>query len=108
MRYYPFGTAAAFLIIVGLFALLASCGDAEQGTPDPTAPVVEIECGGSACTILVWEADDITTWRDGALYWFEDTVPPGRRYTNRDERPEHSLSVEACNEYGCTISVVIL
>lgn len=103
MRYpTPFQTAALFLILCGWVAIaLSSCGSPDTD-PRTTTPFVNIQCDTSSCTILVHDADTITTFHDGEFYWSEDVVPPGRRYTNRDRAPKNYLKVRACNERGCT------
>jgi hypothetical protein len=102
--------AFAFILLMWVAIIgsqLHGCGTAE---PDEYeyAPVVDIQCDEAACTILVHYADTITVWRDGEFYWYEDVIPPGRRYTNRDEAPEVSLTVEACNEGNCTERTLVV
>lgn len=94
-------TALCLLALSGITALFFGCGS-ESGQLVSGAPVVNISCDASSCTILVHGADTITTFHDGEFYWSEDIVPPGRRYTNRDAAPESSITVVACNDYGCT------
>lgn len=106
-----FGFAAAILFAL-LITWVSGCGDpcGFGGCVDPAGapPVVDIQCNDASCTILVYDAQTITTWHDGVFYWHEDVVPPGRRYTNRDQAPEVSITVEACNEYGCVERTLVL
>lgn len=97
----PFCYALLLCCLIGIIAtVLHGCGS-ERGNSQPSGPRVDIQCDETSCTILVHDADTIEVWRDGYFYWFEDVVPPGRRYTNRDEAPKYYLTVEACNELDC-------
>ena len=97
---------ASSIIGIVIGGLLSGCSG--ELPTEPGAPIVQIQCNENTCTIFVWDADVITTWHDGEVYWRDDIIPPGRRYTNRDAAPEVSLTVEACNEVGCTERTLVI
>lgn len=103
-----FGFAAALLFML-LVTWVAGCGEVGTfGRPSDNKPGVEILCDVTSCTVLVHDATTITTWYDGELHWYVDREYAPRRYTVRDIAPEVSITVEACNEHGCTERTLVV
>jgi hypothetical protein len=104
-----FGFIASLTLGLLLAVWAAGCGSADGfGIAANRKPRVDILCDAASCTILVDGADTITAWHDDEFYWHEGAVPSGRRYTNRDAAPAVSITVEACNEHGCTEQTAIV